>query len=126
MLVNNINRLTRTRENIPLFRTRTETYKNSFFPNVIEQWNKLDINIRESCSLLSFKKPILKFIRPVPNPIYTINDPIGLKHLTRLRLFFSHLREHKFKHNFQDTIDPFCNCGLIVETTDNALPKFRS
>ena len=29
----------------------------------------------------------------------------------------SHLREHKFKHNFQDTIDPFCSCRLDIETT---------
>ena len=28
----------------------------------------------------------------------------------------SHLREHKFKHNFQDTVDPFCICRLIIET----------
>ena len=25
--------------------------------------------------------------------------------ITRLRLGFSHLREHKFKHNFQDTLE---------------------
>ena len=37
--------------------------------------------------------------------------------LTRLRLGFSHLREHKFRHNFQDTIDPICLCGQDIETT---------
>lgn len=29
----------------------------------------------------------------------------------------SHLRERKFKYNFQDTLDPFCNCCLDIETT---------
>ena len=26
----------------------------------------------------------------------------------------SHLREHKFKHSFQDIINPLCNCGQIL------------
>ena len=41
--------------------------------------------------------------------LYTVfHHPRGLKLLTRLRLGFSHLREHKFRHNFHDTIYPFC------------------
>ena len=27
------------------------------------------------------------------------------------------LREHKFKHSFQGTINPLCNCGLDIETS---------
>ena len=30
--------------------------------------------------------------------------------LNRLRLGFSHLNEHKFRHGFHDTLDPFCAC----------------
>ena len=37
-----------------------------------------------------------------------------MKYLTRLRLGLSHLR--KLKHNFQDTLNPFCSCGFYVET----------
>ena len=40
----------------------------------------------------------------------------GIKLFTRLRLGLSHLREHKFKHSFQDTINPFCNCGQDIES----------
>ena len=29
----------------------------------------------------------------------------------------NHLREHKFKHSFQDTFNPLCSCGKEVETT---------
>ena len=29
----------------------------------------------------------------------------------------SHLREHKFKHNFQDFLNPICSCGLDIEST---------
>ena len=41
----------------------------------------------------------------------------GIKLLTRLRVGFSHLKEHKFRHNFEDTINPLCSCGNIVEST---------
>ena len=26
------------------------------------------------------------------------------------------MREHKFKHSFQDTLNPICNCGSDVES----------
>ena len=29
----------------------------------------------------------------------------------------SHLRDHKFKHNFLDTLNPICNCGEDIETS---------
>ena len=38
---------------------------------------------------------------------------------TRLRLPFSHLNEHKFKHGFSDTINSMSACGTEIETTDN-------
>ena len=54
--------------------------------------------------------------------MYKIYHPPGLKLLTRLRLGLSHLREHKFRHNFNDTIDPFCLCGTnSVETNEHFL-----
>ena len=30
-----------------------------------------------------------------------------------------HLREHKFKHSFQDTLNPICNCGEDIETSSH-------
>ena len=45
-------------------------------------------------------------IRPVENSIYSICDPLGIKLLHRLRLGFSHLRENKFRHNFEDIVNP--------------------
>ena len=42
--------------------------------------------------------------------------------LNRLRIGFSHLREHKFRHNFSDTNDLFCNCRTnSIETTEHYL-----
>ena len=33
----------------------------------------------------------------------------------------SHLREHKFNHNFQDCSNPICSCGLDIESTSHFL-----
>ena len=64
-----------------------------------------------------FEKRILSFIRPMLYSICNIQNPLGVKYLTRLRIGFSHLKEHKFKHNFQDSIDPMCSCSSGIETT---------
>ena len=63
-----------------------------------------------------FKSNILKFIRPSSNLIFDCHNPIGIKYITRIRLGLSHLREYKLKHNFQDTLNPICNCGNNVES----------
>ena len=41
-------------------------------------------------------------------------------HDCRLRLGFSHLK-HKFKHNFQDLVDPLCSVGIEIESTKHFL-----
>ena len=37
--------------------------------------------------------------------------------MTRLRVGFSHLKEQKFRHNFEDAINPLCSCENFVEST---------
>ena len=96
-------------------------FKNSYFPSTIIEWNKLDSNIRNSETLNIFKLKILKFIRPTANSIFGCYNLIGVKLLTRLRLELSHLREHKFMHGFQDTLNPLCRCGKEGETTFHLL-----
>ena len=96
---------------------RTEYFANSFFPYTIKEWNYLSPEIRKSVSHEVFKNSLLKFIRPSPNSLFNVSDSLGIKLLTRLRLGLSHLREHKFNHNFQDTINPLCPCSLESEST---------
>ena len=110
-------RTTRNHNNIPLFDVKHEYFWNSFFPSTVIEWNKLDINIRNSQLVSAFEKQILKFMRPSPNSTFNVHDPHGNKLLTRLRVGLSHLHEHKFRHNFQDSLDPFCNCSQHIETT---------
>ena len=39
------------------------------------------------------------------------NNCKGVRLITRLHVGMSHLREHKFKHNFQDCLNPIWICG---------------
>ena len=41
--------------------------------------------------------------------------------LTRLRLQFSHLNKHKFRHGFGDTVSPMCGCNAKIEDTGQFL-----
>ena len=59
----------------------------------------------------------MNFIRPSPNNVVNCNSYKGI--ITRLRVGMSHLREHKFKHNFQDCLNPICSCGLDIESTSH-------
>ena len=106
----------RTRTNrVPTFHCQTDCFKNSFFPSALSDWFKLDVTIRNTESIAIFKSRLLPFIRPVPSNVYNVFDPIGLKLLTRLRLGFSHLNEHRFQHNFQHCMNPLCSCSLEIE-----------
>ena len=110
------------RSNQSFYYSRTECFKASFFPSSTYNWNQLDPDSQNSSSLGIYKRALLKFIRPTSDNVYKIHHPRGLKLLTRLRLGLSYLREHKFRHNFNDTIDPFClyrtNC---LEATEHFL-----
>ena len=66
-----------------------------------------------------FRRKRLAFIRPVGKSIYGIYDPFRVKLINRLRLGFSHLREHKFRYNFADTVNPLCSCTLEAENTEH-------
>ena len=70
-----------------------------------------------SASLNTFKKKLLNFIRSYANTIFDIPNPLGIKILTILRPDLSHLHEHKFRHCFQDTLHPLCECSKDIEST---------
>ena len=42
-----------------------------------------------------------------------------------MRVGLSHLYEHKFKHSFQDTLNPICNCGEGIEISFHYLLHCR-
>ena len=73
---------TRLSYHIPPIKVRHDYFKNSFFLSAITEWNKLDLDIRNSASLNTFKKKLLNFIRPWANSIFDIHNPIGIKLFT--------------------------------------------
>ena len=103
------------------FFCHTDYFKNSFFPSTVLEWNKLSPEIRNSESVHIFKRKIKKGVSIDKCSIFNIHDPKGIKLLTRLRVGLSHLREHKFRHNFQNTLNPLCSCNLEPETTSHYL-----
>ena len=102
--------------NISLIKTKHIFFKYYFFPSAIIEWKNLDPNLKNSDSISVFKEKILNCIRPSPNSFFDCHKRKGIKLITSLRLGVSHLREHKLKHGFQDTINPLCNCGQDIES----------
>ena len=51
-----------------------DVFKSSFFPYVIDEWNKLKPEIRNAGSYLKFRKLIINLdnSRPISNPIYNV------------------------------------------------------
>ena len=73
-------------------------------------------NLRNAASLSAYKKSLLKFIGPSPGSVFNCLNCKEIKLLTKLRLGLSHLREHKFKQSFQDTLNQLCSHGRNMET----------
>ena len=110
-------------DEIPLFKIKHNIYKYLFFPSTTTEGNNLDQDLRnrnnESYTL--FRSTILKFIMPSPNSFYGCQNIMGIELVTRLQQGLSHLQEHKFRHSFQDTLNPLCNCGMDVESSTHCL-----
>ena len=88
---------------ILFFNVKHDYFRNSFFPSTVNEWNKLD---SKKCKLVS--------MRPSVNS--TFHNCKGLKLKTRLRQGLIQLRFYKFKHRFQYTLNPICNCGTVEIT----------
>ena len=90
-----------------------------FFPSAVIEWNRLNHNIQNVGSLSAFENNILKFFKPTPNSIFDCENYWEIKLFTRLGVGFSHLRKSKFKHSFQDTLDPTSSWGFDKESTSH-------
>ena len=76
---------------------------------------------QDECLLVPVVKSILKFIRPSAGGFFNCHNPKRIKFITRLWLGLSLLPEHNFKHSFQDSFNPFCNCRLDIESSAHYL-----
>ena len=89
---------------------------------------QIRLQYQKLASLALFKKRILAFITACANSTFQYHTPKGLKLINSLRLGLSHLRFHKFKQSFQDTLNPICNCGTVETTVHYLLhcPNFSN
>ena len=100
--------------NTPL--TRTVRYENSFVPYTLKAWKNLENKAKAKPSVQSFKKYLNGFIRLPGHSLFGICDKYGTKLLTKIRVSFSDLRDHRFNHNF-NCESPLCKCGIEDETS---------
>ena len=87
------------------FYCMTDKFPKLCLMSVIIEWNPIQTESgRSSCiSYNSFHETLLKFIRPGEN--------------RTMRLGFSYLCDHKFQHNFEDTLNPLYPCSIKTKTT---------
>ena len=107
---------------------RTLRFSNTHFQNCIHEWNLLDVSTRSCQSISEFKRELLGRIRPPKRPTFNIYDIEGIKLLTRLRIEFSDLRSHRYRHNFHCP-SPICLCQTGIEDNEHFLlhcPRFSS
>ena len=112
----------------PLHNNITDRFSNSFFPYCQRHYATLDNSIKNSPNLSIFKSRFLRTIRPPPKPYFDISEKYGLALLTKLRVSFSDLREHRHRHNF-NCPSPICSCNGGIESTSHFLlscPKFTT
>ena len=99
--------------------TRAQAYYDSYYPYCFRERDKLDPSPRLIDSLSKFKAKLIKSLRPPKRSVFKVSDIVGVRLLTRFRLGFSHLRKHKFRHNFSNSSR--CICGDGDETTKQFL-----
>ena len=78
--------------------------------------NKLDVEIRNTKKVSSFSNYLSKIGRHSAKQITNTNNLKNFKFLTRLRLGLSHLKSHRFTHNFLSCINPLCSCSSEIES----------
>ena len=81
---------------------RIKSFRKTFFPYCINEWNKLNAKVGNAKSSHFFKKIIVIGIKV--KSLFSVYEPLGVKLLMHIRLQFSHLDKHKFKHGFGDTV----------------------
>lgn len=90
-------------------------FKNTFFPSTLIEWNKWDGKIKILKVLKHLRKKFYHSLGDLLIAHFNCHNPKGIKLLSRF-----HLREHKFKHRFQDSLNAFFSYGKDeVETSSH-------
>ena len=96
----------------------TNRFSHTYFQNCIRDWNLLDETIKNSSAISEFKRELVHLVRPSKKSYFGIHDIQGIRLLARIRVHFSDLREHKFRHKFQCS-SPICLCQTSIENNEH-------
>ena len=77
-------------------------------------------HVRESNTLGEFKRKLLAKIRFDKKSVFEIRGMRGVRCLTKLRVRFIRLNEHKFRHNYE-SVSPICACNTGIEDNEHFL-----
>ena len=83
-------------------------------------YSELENDIFESITLGEFRGKLLAKIRPEKKSLFEFRDIRGLRRLTKLRVKFSPLNEHRFRHSFE-SVNPICVCNSGIEKNEHFL-----
>ena len=101
-------------DNYQLVKCRTETFKKSFIPSAVKEWNTLPCNQRN----LAYTKEISE---SSPNILFCEGSrELNVKH-AQLRMQCSKLNSHLFQLHVSDTSQ--CPCGQDIEDSAHYLLK---
>ena len=89
----------RRRDNFSISHTKKSYIKNSFFWFVLDDWNRLDLNIKESNSIKLFKTKRHQKLSKLSN-LHNKTSSQGSVHHTRMRMGTSALNAQRRKYNF--------------------------
>ena len=78
----------------------TDRFTYTYFQNCVREWNQLDQSIRNCPTISGFESQLVCLVRPTKKSIFGVHDIEGVRLLTRLRVQFSDLREHRFRHMY--------------------------
>ena len=104
---------------------RTVRFSNTYFQNALYEWNLLSDETKDPLSITKFKRKLLAIIRPLGKSSYDTHGIRGVTLLTKLRLKFSAIKDHCFRHRL-DFLTPMCNCGAEKEDNEHYLLHYPS
>ena len=96
----------------------TNRFSLTYVQICMREWNLLDELLKNSPTVSVFKRELVRLVRPSKKSYFGIHDIEGIRLLTGLRVHFSDLREHKFRHEFQCS-SPMCLCQTGIENNEH-------
>ena len=97
---------------------RLEIYSKSVIPSSIKLWNNLDIETRNTDTLLSFKRKLRNLFNPPTVPtFFLVGDRFLQIHHARIRNKCSNLNNDLFNNQLRDSKQ--CMCGNLCEDAEH-------